>query len=128
MPKWLRNLAAVAATIALITGCGIAGQSPGPGGTTRPTGGGGPTPPTTTSRPTTSGPGASATTGVPATPSATATTGATATPGVPATPEVPLATPTGRLRWANWPNYMQFQPNQGGYRLLNLFEEQHGIE
>lgn len=121
MSDGMSKVGAIAATLVLVIGCGIAGQSPGPGGTTQPTGAAG-TPPTTTAQPPTSGPGATATAGVPGTPSATET------PGVPATPEGPVPSPAGRLVWANWPAYMQFQPNRGGFRLVNEFSRQSGIE
>src|SRR5688572_20397540 len=105
----LRRLTAIGSVLVLVVGCGIAGQSPTPVGSS--------TPATTTAAgtatPSTAAPGASGTPATSATPGATSTspteTGspvASATPGATDVPATPAPSLAGQVTWANWPLYI----------------------
>ena len=101
-----RGLAAIAVSLVVVTGCGIAGQSPSPA----PTPAASPTPA--------------------ATGTDTASSGPTATPTAAVTPTsepTPVPTPAGQLDFANWPLYIDIDEESGGYPTLDQFTAESGI-
>jgi len=106
----LRRLVALGATMLLVAGCGIAGQSPTPA----PTGTAGPT---ATVAPTSGSPS----------PTATAGGSPTAAPSptqAPSPTEQP--SPAGQLDFANWPLYIDID-DSGAYPTLDKFTAETGI-
>ncbi len=123
-PNAFRRLIALGSVLVLVVGCGIAGQSPTPVGSSTPAA----TAAAGTATPSTGTPGASGTPGATSTsPAETGSPDASATPGASDVPATPAPTLAGQLTWANWPLYIDIDEETGGYPTLEAFQQQTGV-